>query len=83
MAFKIVAPLFNAASEGLIQPVNTPIDPTKPEVPIPEEIGGPFISNLKTTVAKGPVIAEAKMGGIQILGFLIIFGICSIDVPIP
>ena len=36
---------------------------------IPEETGVPFISIRKTHVARGPVMAEVRIGGIQILGF--------------
>ena len=50
---------------------------------MPEETGAPFISSLKRQVAKGPVMAEAKMGGIQILGFFTMLGIWSILVPMP
>ena len=31
----------------------------------------------------GPVMAAVKVGGIQVRGFFIMLGICSIDVPIP
>lgn len=65
------------------QPVYTPICPTRPQVPIPELTAGPFISKWKIQVATGPVIAEARIGGIHVFGFLMIFGICSILVPIP
>ena len=34
-------------------------------------------------VARGPVTAEARIGGIQILGFLTMLGICSMLVPTP
>lgn len=57
------------AAISLSYPVYTPICPTKPQVPIPEETVGPFICNLKIQVAIGPVMAEAKVGGIQIFGF--------------
>lgn len=57
------------AAISLSHPVYTPICPTKPQVPIPEETAGPFICNLKIQVAIGQVMAEAKVGGIQIFGF--------------
>ena len=56
-------------------PVYTPICPTRPHVPIPELTAGPFISKWKIQVAIGPVIAEERIGGIHVLGFLMIFGI--------
>ena len=55
--------------------------PTKPDVPIPPPAG--LFSILHTNVAIGPNIALATIGGIQIIGFLIIFGTWSIDVPNP
>ena len=60
----------------------TPIGPTKPDVPIPEDIGEPFISILNTLVARAPVIALVNIGGIHVLGFLAMFGICNMEVPI-
>lgn len=60
---------FSSCCNIMSHPVYTPICPTKPQVPIPEETAGPFICNLKIQVAIGPVMAEAKVGGIQILDF--------------
>ena len=77
------APWARAASLGEYQPAITPIWPTRPQVPMPLETAAPFISILKRQVAIGPVIAEASVGGIQIFGFLMIFGIWSILVPKP
>ena len=50
---------------------------------MPEFTGAPFISSWNRQVAKGPVIMEARMGGIQIRGFLMMLGICSMLVPMP
>ena len=41
-----------------------PIGPTRPHVPIPAAT--PLHSSLKIIVAIGPVIAEARVAGIQI-----------------
>ncbi len=68
---------------SFIHPVYTPICPTKPQVPIPEDTAVPFICNLKRQVAIGPVMADVRIGAIQILGFLTIFPIWSMEVPIP
>ena len=38
-------------------------------MPIPELMGAPFISSLNRQVAMGPVMAEVRVGGIQIRGF--------------
>ena len=43
-----------------------PMGPTNPQVPIPAET--PVHSSLKTTVAIGPVTAEARVAGIHIWG---------------
>ena len=75
------APLASAASDGSNQPVITPIGPHKPQVPMPEFIGAPFIWSLKRQVASGPVTAEASVGAIHIRGFFRMLLICSIDVP--
>ena len=48
----------------------TPMGPTRPHVPMPDEIGAPFISILKRQVAIGPVTAAASVGAIQTRGFL-------------
>lgn len=56
-------------------PVHTPICPHRPQVPIPELMGAPFISSPNTQVAMGPVMAEASVGGIQIRGFFTMLGI--------
>ena len=66
-----------------IHPVYTPICPTRPQVPIPLLTAGPFISRWKIHVATGPVIADARIGGIHVFGFFKIFGICNILVPSP
>jgi aspartate aminotransferase len=50
------------------QPVQTPMGPTRPQVPMPEDTGSPFISSLKRQVDMGPVMAEVTMAGIQIRG---------------
>ena len=42
-----------------------------------------FEDNLKTVVESTPKIALETIGGIHIIGFLIIFGICIIEVPKP
>ena len=52
----IELPLF-AASIAVI----VPNWPTNPQVPIPEPIG--IFSILKTVVDKGPIIADARVGG--------------------
>ena len=57
------------------QPEYTPICPTNPQVPIPDDTGVPFICSLNKHVAIGPVIADVTIGAIHILGFLIIFPI--------
>ena len=50
---------------------------------MPEATASPFIFMRKIQVAIGPVTADASVGGIQISGFLTIFPICSIEVPMP
>lgn len=77
------APLARACSLGATQPVQTPSCPHRPQVPIPELMGAPFISNLNRQVAMGPVIAEVRMAGSQILGLRTMLGIWSMDVPMP
>ena len=77
------APFSMAFSLGASQPVQTPIGPHRPQVPMPELIGAPFISRRNRQVAMGPVIALARIGGIHIRGFRTMFGICSILVPRP
>ena len=72
-----------AASLGANQPDQTPIGPTRPQVPMPEETGAPFISSLKTQVAMGPVMAEVTMAGSQMRGFLTMLPIWSMEVPSP
>ena len=76
-------PMLRAFSPGTIHPVMTPIGPTRPHVPIPEEIGVLFCVIMNTQVAIGPVIADATTGGIHSKGFLKRFGMSSIDVPRP
>src|SRR5699024_11264977 len=60
----------------------TPMGPTRPQVPMPLATAMPF-SILKRQVAMGPVMAEARVGGSQIRGFLAMFPICSMLVPRP
>ena len=50
---------------------------------MPLEIGAPFICMPKMHVAMGPVTAEASVGASQMRGFLIMFGTCSMEVPMP
>ena len=50
---------------------------------MPELMAAPFISSLKMHVAMGPVMAEARVGAIQIRGFFTMLGICSMEVPRP
>ena len=50
---------------------------------MPELIGAPFISRPNTQVAIGPVIAAVRVGAIHTRGLRMMFGICSIDVPMP
>ena len=50
---------------------------------MPELMGAPFISSLNRQVARGPVTAEARVGGSQIRGFFTMLGICSMEVPMP
>ena len=52
-------------------------------LPMPEDTGGPFISIRKMQVETGPVTAEVRMAGSQILGFFTILPICSMEVPNP
>ena len=54
--------------------ITTPIGPTRPEVPIPDEIAGPLFLIWNTQVAIGPVIADVITGGSQRTGFFIRFG---------
>ena len=54
---------------------------TKPQVPIPAET--PVHFNPKTAEEIGPVIAEARVGAIHILGFFTMLPIWSIEVPRP
>ena len=80
---KAVIASFVPAAMSATQPVYTPICPTRPHVPMPLEIAAPFICILNMQVAIGPVTAEASVGAIHTLGFLTMFPICSIDVPMP
>lgn len=57
-----VAPFAIAASLGETQPVQTPMSPQRPQVPMPLLTGAPFIVSPKTQVAIGPVIALATIG---------------------
>ena len=76
---------FAPVATSLTQPAYTPMGPTMPQVPIPEATppAGSFIWNWNTQVAIGPVMAEANVGGIQILGFFTILPIWSMEVPKP
>ena len=38
---------------------------TYPHVPMPEEMGAPFISSLNTQITSGPVIMDARMGSVS------------------
>lgn len=60
--------------EKLASPMawKVPIWPTRPLVPMPAPSG--VFSILKIRVDTGPKIAEARVGGSQIHGFLIVFG---------
>ena len=77
------APFARAASDGVTQPVHTPMGPHRPQVPMPELTAAPFISRRKMQVAMGPVIALATMAGSQMRGFFTMLGICSLEVPSP
>lgn len=61
--------------------VIVPNCPTSPEVPMPAPVG--MFSMRNTAADSEPTIALAIIGGIQMRGFFIIFGSCSIDVPNP
>ena len=50
---------------------------------MPELMAAPFISRWKTQVAMGPVMAEVRVGAIQIRGFFTMLGIWSMEVPRP
>ena len=80
---RAASPIFTAASEGFSQPVTTPMGPTIPEVPMPEEMGAPFMRRLNRQVAMGPVIAAVNVGGTQRMGFFSRLGTSSIEVPRP
>ena len=77
VALMASAPLATASSLGDTQPVHTPMGPQRPQVPMPELIGAPFISSLNTQVAMGPVMAEASVGAAvagccaQMVGFAV------------
>ena len=58
-----------------------PMGPTSPQVPMPEPMG--MFSRWNTQVANGPVMAAAKVGGIQMRGFFTMLPIWSIEVPKP
>ena len=60
---------------------NVPTCPTRPLVPMPAPEG--IFCIWKTSVASGPKMAEAIIGGSQTFGFFTILGICSILVPKP
>ena len=77
------APSSSASAEGFDHPVHTPIGPTRPQVPMPEDTAAPFISSLNRQVATGPVTALAAMAGIHIFGLRTMLPICSIEVPSP
>ena len=63
----------NISGEDFVESI-TPRGPTRPQVPIPDAIATGF-SIRKTQVESMPVIAEAIIGGIHIIGFLTIFPI--------
>ena len=71
------------AAMSFSHPVYTPICPTSPQVPMPLDTAGPFISRWNRQVASGPVTAEASVGAIQMRGLLRMLGICSMEVPRP
>lgn len=71
----MVIALLVPAATSFTQPEYTPIWPTKPHVPIPDDTAVPFICSLKRHVATGPVIADVTIGAIHILGFFIMFPI--------
>ena len=77
------APLATASSLGDTQPVHTPMGPQRPQVPMPELMGAPFISSLNTQVAMGPVMADASVGAIHTRGLRTMLGIWSMEVPSP
>lgn len=66
---------FAPEATSAAQPVYTPICPTSPQVPIPEDTAAPFIWSLKIQVDTGPITAEERMAGSQIFGFFTIFPI--------
>ena len=68
---------------SLVQPRINPTGPSIPQVPMPEKIAVPCISSLKKQVARGPVMAEAMMGGNQTSGLRTMLGIWSMEVPSP
>ena len=74
---------FAPLATSLTQPVYTPICPTRPHVPIPEDTGAPFISRRNRQVATGPVMADASVGGIHTRGLRTMLPICSMLVPSP
>ena len=61
--------------------VSAPICPTKPDVPMPAPSG--MLVILNTIVESGPKMAPARVGGIQISGFLTMLGNWSMEVPTP
>ena len=77
------APRAIASSPGFIQPVQMPMGPHRPQVPIPELMGAPFICSLNRQVEMGPVMADAKVGGSQMRGLRTMLPICSMEVPRP
>lgn len=62
---KEVTAAFTPKATLLTQPVYTPIWLTNPHVPMPEEMGAPFISSLNTQITSGPVIMDARMGSVS------------------
>ena len=78
-----VMPALAPLATSFTQPVYTPIWPTRPQVPMPEEMGAPFIWKWNRQVAMGPVMALASVGGIQMRGLRTMLPICSMLVPMP
>ena len=78
----VTAALVPAATSA-DQPVQTPMGPTSPQVPMPDDTAGPFIWSRNTQVARGPVTAETTMGAIQMRGLRTMLPIWSMEVPRP
>ena len=76
-------PAMEPAATSSSQPVYTPMGPTRPHVPMPDEMAAPSMRRPNTQVAMGPVMAEVRMAGIQMRGLRTMLPICSIEVPRP